>query len=744
MLPTDPIPSILRSTHWQRYRRSFSILIGCVFVLALGNLANATWVENDHAFDDLKLEAGIAGHFKLGSWTELRFRLPLSQGGPTTKVTVIVLDSDGVPTSTLANPWRPVENENEYRVPVKIGRRESAIQLKIETAENGKRKTSVYETSISQLGTPLSASSKLFVQVGPDFGLSKALVRYASQTKQPIVFVQLEDTNQIPVRWYMLEGVDHLIWVCSGDKTLANLTTAQHDSLQEWLKLGGRVTLSVGESAVDFIGADKPLAFASPGPLREVVQVNTTTELEAIVSDVSRLDRPVVGSLTVALLDSYQGQVLLEEGSRQATFPLWVRQSVGFGTVDFFGFDLSAEPIASWQDRESLLKVYLASISGMHSETGESSNKGNQVAHFGYTDISGQIRLALDKFPRVRNVSFFIVGAIIVVYLALIGPGDYFFLDRLRIRKEWTWVTFPTLILVTCFGIWGLASWWKGTTLKINQVEVLDIDLASRTARSTVWFHLFSPSAERYDISAQSSSSYLESWNHLMSWQGLAGSGLGGMSARQSLSSVPTPYAYIENDDHTLENVPVQTWASKTLLTRSWGILKPIEFDPLQQRESDLISGPLLNPTDMTLTDCFVFHRRWVYYVPKIGPGEVVYIEPGHSEQNAEKLLRRRRAQEATDSGELWDPQSTDIDRIMQISMFFDVAGGESYTNLTNNFQQYVDLSSQAQGDRAVLVGTIEQPVTTIQIDGETVSPENLQTWSYARIVIPVRPQGSN
>src|SRR5690606_7063330 len=112
----------------------------------------------------------------------------------------------------------------------------------------------------------------------------------------------------------------------------------------------------------------------------------------------------------------------------------------------------------------------------------------------------GQLRMALDQFPGVRNVSFFLIGAIIVGYLLLIGPGDYFFLRKINRGMEWTWVSFPTIIVLVSLGIWWTATWSKGTDIKLNHVEVLDIDLDAHLVRSTSWFHLFSPESKRYDI----------------------------------------------------------------------------------------------------------------------------------------------------------------------------------------------------------------------------------------------------
>src|SRR5918994_4625753 len=40
----------------------------------------------------------------------------------------------------------------------------------------------------------------------------------------------------------------------------------------------------------------------------------------------------------------------------------------------------------------------------------------------------------------------------------------------------------------------------KGNQLRVNQVEIVAVDLAAGRAYGTVWTHIFSPRVERYDV----------------------------------------------------------------------------------------------------------------------------------------------------------------------------------------------------------------------------------------------------
>lgn len=704
----------------------------------------ATWIANEHDIERVSIELGMAGHFKLGNWTEVRFSISSAAFDTPPTITVVARDSDDVPVEFTAPP--PVNQGNDllYRVPVRIGRRNSNLQIQFVTGEGNNTKTSIREVPVTELAESIKATDRWFIYFGPEMGLADAIHRHASNMEDSTVYVPLQNANELPEQWYLMEGVNVIAWTIDDSAWISRFRPSQWDALETWLKLGGHMIISIGASAPEAIAPSQPLSRFTPGTFARVAEIRETAELEALVGREARVERAVKGAITVAVLENPTGIVRIEEGSRQSLYPLWIRRAVGFGMIDFFPFEMTAEPIASWEGRESLLRIVLDGISDRNNEIQSTNQAGNSVAHYGYTDIAGQLRMALDQFPGVRNVSFFLIGAILVIYLALIGPGDYFLLRRLGLRMEWTWITFPAVILMASGGIFAMATWAKGTALKLNQVEVIDVDLESGIVRSTSWFHLFSPDTQRYDVSMKPLTIPVPKWNQLVSWQGLAGSGLGGMNARQSIATVPTPYQIEFTDqqgitDASLAQLPVQIWSSKTLMARGWGEMEGGEFDPLIERESELIEGTLHNPTDMELTDCYVLHGRWAYYIPKLPAKGIARIVPGQSVQNVEKVLKRRSLQESSRSENLWDRQSTDVARIMEVAMFHNTTGGSSYTSLSNRFQGYIDLSSHLEVNRAVLIGKVEKPATRVEIDDELTSDTDSQTWSYVRIVYPTQ-----
>ena len=91
----------------------------------------------------------------------------------------------------------------------------------------------------------------------------------------------------------------------------------------------------------------------------------------------------------------------------------------------------------------------------------------------------------------------------ILGYIVLIGPGDYFLVKRLLKRMELTWITFPLWVVLVSAGAYALAMYTKGNQLRLNQVDLVDVDVESGLARGTSWLNLFSPQSQTFDLTIE-------------------------------------------------------------------------------------------------------------------------------------------------------------------------------------------------------------------------------------------------
>lgn len=734
-------------------RSTLMLLLCRTFLITILLVATSTstlwageWTQQRHDIAKIEATLGFAGRFKVGVWSPIRVALTAGSEPLQGKIHIAAFDSDGVP---VEHRWPHDEvaqiaagETQTFVLPVKIGRTNSRIEVILESDDAGATSRSVWESSVGDLGQPVLASQQLWLLAGELAGIDEILDQQRVQPNESSQLAKI-DPSQLPDNWRMLEGVDRLLIVSGDAKAWNNLSAETVEALDWWTKLGGNIFLAVGADTEQLLSPDAPLARFLPGQYVGFEEERQTADLEKYAGKVTRLDRPDVPTLKIATLKDARGIAIVQRTVSTPT-PLISVAPYGFGLVEFVAFDLNAPPIVGWDGRQPLLTKLLVGES-QQQDSGIVSLAGQSAAHVGYEDLSGQLRVALDQFEGVHLISFLLIGVIVVGYLLLIGPGDYFLLKRYLPRMEWTWVTFPLFVCLACGVTWGIAFWAKGTELRLNQVDVIDCDLASRVVRSTTWAHVYSPQTQRLNVQLNNlAPSQASDWKQILAWQGLPGKSLGGMDSRQSLATVQNPYYLAEADDSvSLENLPIQIWSSRSMFGRSWATLDGEAPKPLTEISNQLLNGVIRNPTNIDLEDVYVFYGRWAWHFPKFPAGGVLSLS-GKAGKNSDKVLRKTRVSDARDVSEVWDRESTDVDRIMEVTLFHESAGGRGYTNLIQRYQGFIDLSKHSQTQRAVLVGKSAEPVTQLQMTAVgTDQPLQPKTkhWTYVRLIYPVEPE---
>jgi hypothetical protein len=317
---------------------------------------------------------------------------------------------------------------------------------------------------------------------------------------------------------------------------------------------------------------------------------------------------------------------------------------------------------------------------------------------------------------------------------------------------QFTWFTFP--LFVGGFSITAicLSANMKEASLRINQVDLVDVDLAMSSVRGSTWADMYSPCTETYSLqwhATQPLSSIAPDLREVASWQGLPGTGLGGLNTSGSAPVFTEPYRIVlDRAVSRLEDTPIQVSATKSFQVRWWGTTKlNVPSLPTVDSRNRLLTGEITNPLPIALEECAVLFGNWLYRLDSkfgtLAPGESVRIESETLLDLEWKLTRRRRVQESHDVSTPWDQNSIDIPRILEMMMFHESAGGETYTQLSHRYQSYVDLSHLLQRGRAILLGRSKQRAADLQIGGEDAETHYDQTWTYYRIVFPVRSEES-
>jgi hypothetical protein len=190
----------------------------------------------------------------------------------------------------------------------------------------------------------------------------------------------------------------------------------------------------------------------------------------------------------------------------------------------------------------------------------------------------------------------------------------------------------------------------------------------------------------------------------------------------------------------SLTGVPIQIAGSKALSARWWGATNLPPPGNLSINSFDLLVGEIANPLPVELHDCLLVYNEWMYRLKTLTPGQRVRVADLDM-LNLEARLQQRTVANAKDIISPWEPESSDVPRIVQMLMFHESSRGSAYTNLTHRYQGYLDLTAQIRNDRAILVGRLPKSATQVTLDGAPIGEgEGKNSWSWVRIVLPVAP----
>ncbi|MBN1590046.1 MAG: hypothetical protein JW888_11065, partial [Pirellulales bacterium] len=323
-------------------------------------------------------------------------------------------------------------------------------------------------------------------------------------------------------------------------------------------------------------------------------------------------------------------------------------------------------------------------------------------------------------------------------------------------RFGWTWVTFPLLVVVFSVGAYWAAYGLKGTEIRLNQVDLIDVDTSTSLVRGTHWSNLYSPRVDTYDLSLRPrwpGESAATDRRMVLAWLGLPGNGLGGMDPKTvNPTSWPGSYHFSSTLDR-INGLPLQSWSTRSLTARWSATWKDCPRPELARRD-DLPSGRLTNPLDFALEECLLVYDRWVYVVGRIEPGASIALDELEGRAQLKTLLTGhhmvldKEDDKTRFQATPYDAASVDPAYILRTMMFFEHAGGERYTHLSNGYQPFVDLSPLLNlspvhaSDRAILIGvagSARPPVAEICRDGQPLNRAGNRHLTIYRFVFPVK-----
>ncbi|XZE54842.1 hypothetical protein SH139x_000822 [Planctomycetaceae bacterium SH139] len=720
---------------------------------------NSTTGESPAANQPRGLTAsfGIAQRYQVGRWTQLRIE------GATAgqQLEIETLDGDGV--RILQRVTVPAPGRLQHYLPA--GPLGAPLTIR-PIGEDGLAGSIVWRTRLSR--SLATEQRPWVVALGDALGMDKIGRSLLLGDEGSLDVSLIGSAEQLPDHWIGYDGVDWVVLSSSGLSVVEAMTPAQVNALRDWLAGGGQMFLSLGTEGAALLRQLYWLP-ASIGAVDsgELVQV----EPESIETFIAA--SAATTSFPATRLQLADAQVLrIGQTTGRESLPLVFRRQFGIGTITVFSGGLDSEPLASWRQREDFMNRMIPELFPERRQRGQSQPR----ADVRYGEMAGQLKTSLDQFAGASRVQFSAIAAILLCLIGFIGPIDYFLINRFLGRPLLGWLSFPLMIISLSAAI----LLWRGSAppARISQVTVVDMDVTQQVGRGTSWLQVFAGEASRFDISVQPSGPLAGSGepSTIIGPWGFAGRAFGGIEVAgedvrlpayalrsSELPNSPTSTASQTAQGGDIANrvagLPLAPLSSKSLSAR-WQFPSPVTAaGGISKRPaSELLAGSLINPLPVDLLEGYLVYRNLVYVLPtRVPAGGLAANLDALQPKNFRWRLNRRRTSENASISEPWDRAATDdLDRLMEVILFYQAAGGDKYTGLDNRVLSRLDLTSVLASDRAILVGRLAENEATVKLSksvsdvtasaagaGEPAStPETIATETdaitYVRVILPV------
>jgi hypothetical protein len=557
------------------------------------------------------------------------------------EVVVETLDSDDAANSyRVALPSMPQENPSAKVIAyTRPGTRYTDVTVRVVRKRDGRDLCQPDKSSHPGLDPQqvfyLAIGSKL-----PGIRLPGATANVNTMQSGSCEIGNISRVEDMPTLWFGYSAAD-LVILATSDRSfitgLLNDTAGRKAALAEWVRRGGKLLVLAGAHRdvlngqgfeelnavlpVDLTGAPFKAAELRPS-FREFI-TETFDPLEGPI-DVTRLTPR----------ENRSARVIAAGPPEAGTAPLIVQGPYGLGRVTVVACDIDQPPFPKWKgltnSRDQLPRFWeqLLRQAGPRVPANIQNQFGGRFVPRGIPGQSDEgdatlrnVVQSLENFEGVPVISFGWVALFILLYILVVGPIDYLFLKKVVKRLELTWITFPTVVVAVSAAAYFTAYALKGNDLRINKIDLVDIDLQTKQSYGRTCFSVFSPRIQNYTIGVEPA----ESWagppaaggpDTLVTWFGAPKVGQRSLFRRS--------YEY-EDRATALHGVPIQVWSTKNfqaLWQAPFDKTKPPFTADLKhpQGKPDELIGTVTSQLPVELVDAILIYKGEVAQLGRLAP----------------------------------------------------------------------------------------------------------------------------
>ena len=408
----------------------------------------------------------------------------------------------------------------------------------------------------------------------------------------------LWDISNIPDNPMALQSLDMMVLHGIDSE---NLATAQRTAIQRWVEGGGHLLVIGGPSAQTTATAFTDILPFVP---EDSQSVDDLTTLAVYSGDYQSelVERTIIATGTMA----DNGVVLAQTDDE---IPLLIRRELGAGVIDYMTADPTLEPLASWDNLSALWLKLLSSRSPQPIWT-----EGFTRPEWGAEALANLP--GVDLLPPIQTLCLFLF-----LYIALIGPLNYFILSRIN-RNGWGWLTIPLIIIVFTGIAWTVGFNLRGSEVIVSRTTVVQSWTDTDTAKMNQFLGILSPRRASYSVTVPED-------YFLGVTGGAPTTGLFSSNTVQTATEVSQGTQF-GADDFTIDG---GIFANFTVAGH---IPKPdisgtvsLSFEPAESgRMIGGFQGVIRNESDITLRDAVILGSNLVYLLDgEFAPDDIVTLD---------------------------------------------------------------------------------------------------------------------
>ena len=286
--------------------------------------------------------------------------------------------------------------------------------------------------------------------------------------------------SSIPLRAFDILVID--------DFATDSLTSAQRAAIGDFVATGGDLLVGTGAAW------RKTLAALPPAILP--MQVTGTSVIDSTTAGGSAVEI-ATGTVT-------NGLAWMSDAGQ----PLILERPYGAGVVTMSTFDWNQQPVAvATTSRTVLRQVMSRAFFGQGGATQNVPYAVMGPAPMGFgsqgsiATRSSVLTPVLGNLPGLDLPSLQLTGALVLIYVLLVGPVNYLVLGAMR-RRALAWVTVPLIALLAAGGSYGAGLFTKGRSVQTNQIAIVHIQPGSDHAYQETYTGIIPPSRGDYQATA--------------------------------------------------------------------------------------------------------------------------------------------------------------------------------------------------------------------------------------------------